>query len=70
MVKVAAYAKDAPGACIWIQNQGMGASVTLDEEEAGALIKGPRGALDASKEIAASPESRESRESRETSRGG
>lgn len=59
VVRVESYAEDVPRVGMWIQNQGMGAAVTLDEEEVGRLIKGLRDALETSKEIAASRESQE-----------
>lgn len=58
-VTVESYAEDVPRVSMWIQNQGMGAVVALDEEEVGRLVKGLRDALEASKAIVASRESQE-----------
>ena len=66
VVKVEPYAQDAPGVRVWIQNQGMGASVTLGEDEVGQLVTGLREALRASKAITADRQKQE--ESPEESR--
>jgi hypothetical protein len=59
VVKVESYTDYAPRVSIWIQNQSMGASVLLDEDEVGKLVTGLRDALEASKASAASRESQE-----------
>lgn len=64
VVTVDARTEDVPKVSIWIQNESTGASVLLDEEETGLLIKGLRDALEESKAIAAS------RDSHEASQGG
>lgn len=54
VVQVVAYTQDAPGVVIWIQNQRMGASVTLDEGETAELVNALGEALRASKATVAS----------------
>jgi hypothetical protein len=55
-IMVSAHTKDVPSVSVWIQDQNMAAGVFLDEEEMGRLVKGLHDALEASKAIAASPE--------------
>jgi len=59
VVKVEAYTQDASCVRVWIQDQSMGAGITLDEEEVGKLVNGLVDALQAAKAIIASRESQE-----------
>ena len=59
VVKVEAYTEDVPRVRVWIQDQSMGVTLNLDEEEVGRFIDGPREALQAAKANAASRESQE-----------
>jgi hypothetical protein len=56
---VETYATDVPQVRVRIQNGSQGGSAILDEKEVGRLVKGLLDALEASKAIAASPESQE-----------